>query len=138
MRKLLNQSVSNGQSLGSYLRNRPHLTLITHDVYDISGRVQAYDPTFFIVRNKPKETYEIHNIDNGRNTYCFTAKELDARVIETLRKTDTKVHGVHTLYDELELQNQKEEEQKKKDRRDVAEGLARETAGHMKKAFAHM
>lgn len=139
MQKLLYKPVYNGQTLYSYLQNRPYLTLIKDDVLGIAKRIQKYDPSFFVAFNSAKEKYEVHNIENNHNTYCFTVEgELDSRTLHELYKTDSKVHGVHTLFDELELQNEKEEQANKKELKDTAHELARETSWHWKKAFELM
>jgi hypothetical protein len=64
--------------------SRPHLTWISHDLYDISGRIRDMEPGLFIMYNRIKERFEVHSTDNkGIDTYCFTVphKELDARTL---------------------------------------------------------
>jgi hypothetical protein len=64
--------------------SRPHLTWISHDLYDISGRIGEIEPGLFIMRNRLKERFEVHSTDNrGIDTYCFAVphKELDARTL---------------------------------------------------------
>jgi hypothetical protein len=61
----------------------PYLTLVLHDLYDISGRIRNIEPGYFIVRNHRTGKFEIHSEDNIGDTYCLTLpySELDARAL---------------------------------------------------------
>jgi hypothetical protein len=68
----------------------PHLTWISHDLYDIAGRIREIEPGYFIMRNHRTGKFEVHSTDNkGKTTYCFTVPydELDARTLAHCRET---------------------------------------------------
>lgn len=117
----------------------PHKRVLENNVFDIPKRLKEYDPSFFIVINLNSEKFEVHSTDNLFDTYCFTVPydELDSRTIDLVKKNDTKKFGAKELEREIDENNKKIEEQKKKNQKKWIEDVAKETHSAFKKDLDH-
>lgn len=131
MKRIGRMRLKNGQNVDWLAQKmaRTHV-LITNDVYEISRRLREYDETYFILLKKATGQYEVHNADNVGSTYCLTVPHdtLDQRTIDLVRSTDTQRIGVKERMDQIMKEEQDLEEAKKKETKNVAEAMARETA----------
>lgn len=87
---------------------------IQNDLFDIAYRVKEIDSNYYIVFNKIKKRFEVHN-SGQKDSYCLTVPydELDARTLDFVNKT--KIENAEKLYREMDLHNEmvKKEECKK-------------------------
>ena len=65
------------------------ITELKTNVYYIPERLREIDSGYFVVRNHPKHTFEVHHKEQPHTTYCLTVpyEELDVRTVELVRKT---------------------------------------------------
>lgn len=122
------------------MKQLPHYKILVEDsVYEIPQRLKEYDSSFFVVYNTRSYKYEVHSTDNLFNTYCFTVPydELDSRTIDLVKKNDTKKFGAKELEREIDENNKKIEEQKKKNQKKWIEDVAKETHSAFKKDLDH-
>jgi len=130
-------TMKNGRLVENFIAESPHLSLVESNVFDIPRRIREYDPTYFVVRNHRRGKFEIHNIENGGSTYCFTVPtdELDSRVIELVKTTDTKAYGAEVLIDKFYKDLEAQEEERKRKTKRFAEDMARDLAGPLQRAL---
>lgn len=79
--------------------------LIENDVYFISQRLKEIDKGYFIVLNKSKQKFEVHNIFQRGGSYCFTLPYscLDQRAIDYTLKTRSQ--NMEKIIQEIDAQN---------------------------------
>jgi hypothetical protein len=110
---------------GRYL-NEEYYVVIEDTVYDIPRRLREIDPGYFLVLNRQRDKFEVHHIENRGGTYCLTVPydELDDRLLEYVRKTRSE--NAKKLFEEMEKNNQRLEERKKKDFKDYVGEVAKD------------
>jgi hypothetical protein len=143
------------------IQNRPHLLPIFDHVYDIPRRLREYKPSLFVVvnaiRNMEKSIgvktedltkvphgvvprwgawFEVHDLEQQEGeTRVLTVRygALDERILRDLWRSDLRVQG-RALFDEVDRHNQRLIESMKKDQRNFAGALARESRLFMARA----
>lgn len=87
--------------------------VIKSDVFNISNRLKSIDKNYFIVYNPKRKKFEIH-YKRPKSTYELTIPftELDARTIDFVNKT--RIENQQKIYDEIEKDNQKLENENTK------------------------
>ena len=95
------------------------LVNITTDVFDILSRLKAIDSNYFIVFNTNKHRYEVHN-SGQKQTFCLTVpfNKIDARLVPYVRKT--RRENADMLIKEMEIHNEKLEQEIKRVQNDEA------------------
>ena len=95
------------------------LVNITTDVFDILSRLKAIDSNYFIVFNTNKQRYEVHN-SGQKQTFCLTVpfNKIDARLVPYVRKT--RRENADKLIKEMEIHNEKLEQEIKRVQNDEA------------------
>lgn len=80
---------------------------IKNDLYNIAKRIKSIDKNYFILFNKIKKTYEIHNSSQPFSTYSLTIPyaKLDKRTIDYVLKT--RKENFDKILKEIELSNNK-------------------------------
>lgn len=116
------------------LRGKYNLLPVYNSVFYIPERLREYDPGFFVVFNKRKQKYEVHNLENPISSYCFTVTfdELDVRTIHHTWQTDIRVHGRRILKQLDKEQERMEKDQERQFKR-WTEDVAKETRSLMSK-----
>lgn len=111
--------------------------LVETDVYGAIDSLRRYDPTYFVVRNRATQRYEVHNVDNVGSTYCFTNPfgELDQRLVDKVIDTDIQRFGKKARMLALLEEERKAEEAQAKELKTAASNMAQETHYHFKEAF---
>lgn len=115
------------------LKGLHHLIPVYKNVYHIPERLKNYDSSFFIVFNKIKQKFEVHNLENPLNTYCLTVPypELDERTLNFTWENDIKVHG-DKLFKHLDA----EQERMEKDQERAQKNHLHDAAKEMQSGFA--
>lgn len=87
------------------------LVKIENDVFDIASRVKEIDSDYFVVYNRTKRRFEIHN-KKQKPTLALVVphNELDCRTIEYVLKT--KISRIDEIVREIDAHNEKIEKQK--------------------------
>lgn len=82
---------------------------IESDCLGILERLKAIDKGYFIVRNLDKNTFEVHNRKQPKNTYCLTIPydALDERTVSLVLKT--RIQNSDEIFREIERENSKRE-----------------------------
>ncbi len=82
---------------------------IESDCLGILERLKAIDEDYFIVRNLDKNTFEVHNRKQPKNTYCLTIPYdvLDERTVSLVLKT--RIQNSDEIFREIERENSKRE-----------------------------
>lgn len=106
----------------------PWLQLVEHDLYGIAERITAIEDGYFIVYDTREGRYEVHSADNKGSTYCFTVPydALDCRTLDYCERT--LVAKTDKLLKEMERNNEKIDETKRKDFKNQMENASYETA----------
>ena len=83
---------------------------IESDLYNICTRLKSIDKNYFILYDKTKKKFEIHNSSQPFSSYCLTIPydKLDKRTIDYVLKT--KNENFDKILKEIELSNKKIEE----------------------------
>lgn len=81
------------------------------DCLGIIDRIKAIDKDYFVVVDLDKKKYELHNVSQGKNTYCLTLpfESLDERAVLFVLKT--RVQNSDELFDEMQQENEKLQKQ---------------------------
>lgn len=127
----------NGLTVGQVLDRKPWLHLFSNWNH-MEQRVREYDPCYFLVHNVLRDRIELHCTENKTDTYSFVVSQVElnsGKLVDHIRMTDQKTRGIHTIYDEMALQNEKYEAAKARELRNTCETAAREMQPLMKKAF---
>lgn len=79
--------------------------MIKNDLFNISYRLKNIDSGYFVIFNKNKDRYEVHNKKQGRDTFCFCCdkKILDKSVLDKAFKTN--IRNVNKIIKEIEENN---------------------------------
>lgn len=114
--------------------NKPWYKHISHDLYDIAGRIREIDDGYFILFNRKSGKYEVHHVDSYPRTYQFLVPfpELDARTLEHCKRT--LVQNSERLLAEMDKRNQKIEETKMKNANNEIESIGVELATDLRRA----
>ncbi len=85
---------------------------IKSDLFNIVNRLKSIDKNYFVLFNKVKNNYEIHNENQPFSTYCLTLPyaKLDKRTIDYVLKT--RKENFDKIIKEMEISNKKIEENK--------------------------
>lgn len=80
-------------------------------MFDIVSRLKEIDEGYFILYNTEKKAYEVHNLEQGKNTYCLTVPypQLDARAVNLVKSTRREY--MDNIFKEIERHNRKLEEE---------------------------
>ena len=118
---------------------RDYLIPVFHDTFCISDRLKEYDPAFFIAFNSITQRFEIHSLENIGNTFCFAVgyKELDARVLRSVRKSNLRTRG-KKIFQEIDEQNARAERSKERQRRNNIRAMAEEMHPHFREEAWNM
>jgi hypothetical protein len=110
----------------------PYLSLISSDLYDISGRIRDIEPGYFIVRNHKTGKFEIHSTDNIGDTYCLTLPyaELDARALSYCAERCISRGGYKRVLD-IDKHNKLIDEKKERAFENEMKDAALESAGSL-------
>lgn len=83
---------------------------IKNDLYNICKRLKSIDKKYFILYDKAKNKFEIHNSNQPFSTYCLTIPydKLDKRTIDYVLKT--KNENFDKILKEIENSNKRIEE----------------------------
>ena len=78
---------------------------ITHDLLNIAHRLVEIDKDYHVFYNNTLDRFEVHNREHpGFLSLCFTASELDNRVLDTARRT--RKENYDEIQDEIDKHNQ--------------------------------
>lgn len=104
------------QRVSEIISRYPYYELIEHDLYSIASRLKDISDGYFLVRNRRRNKFEVHNIYNIGSTYCFTVPfdKLDNRTLIYCRETNVGFHG-DDIVKRLEKYNEELEEQRHKE-----------------------
>lgn len=130
---------ANGLTVDQVLERRPWLHLFGN-WNSMEQRVRDYDESYFLVHNVMMDRIELHCAENYGDTMSFVVikEELDnGKLIERIRRTDQKTRGIHTIYDEMELQKQKHQQSLDRELKNSCETIAKELYPVVKKTFAN-
>lgn len=115
------------------LSDKPFLQPVFDDIYDIARRLRGVDPTLFAVFNVKSNSYEIHSLAHRPNTFAWQVPwpgVMDGRVLE--KALFNRVERAKEVFREmeesnkrLEIQAQKEFEQKAKETAEVLADVLR-------------
>ena len=95
------------------------LVNITTDVFDILSRLKAIDNNYFIVYNTNKQRYKVHNSGQKRTFFLVVPfNKIDARLVPYVRKT--RRENADKLIKEMEIHNEKLEQEIKRVQNDEA------------------
>lgn len=110
---------------GRYL-NEEYYVVIESTVFDIPQRLKKIDPGYFLVLNRQRDKFEVHHVDNRGGTYCLTVPydDVDSRLLDYVRQT--RADRAKKLFEEMEKNNQKIEERRKKDFKDYVGEVAKD------------
>lgn len=92
------------------------LRKIYSDLYDISSRLKEIDEGYELFFNPPKNRFEVHSAFGLEVVVPY--RQLDARTLTHVRKT--RISNRQKIVDEIERENRKAEEQKRKEIIDMA------------------
>lgn len=83
---------------------------IESDCLDIIKRIKQIDNAYYVVYDIEKQSYELHNKEQKRNSYCLTLpfETLDERSYLYVLKT--RVQNSDALFKEMEEENIKNRE----------------------------
>ncbi len=120
--------------IDSITLRKPWLIHIANDVCDIANRIRDIDSGYFIVWNKLRQKFEVHNVDTYPMTYELTVPygELDSRTLDLC--FETRRANTEKILKEMEEQNKKVEETRAKDRKNMIEDRAIELAHDLRRA----
>lgn len=81
--------------------------VIEHDLFDVAARLKAIDDGYFVVYDKSKHRFEVHNRRQRGSTFALSVPYpcLDARTVELVRKT--RAENAHRLFREMEEENER-------------------------------
>lgn len=87
------------------------LVKIENDVFDIASRLKEIDSDYFVIYNRTKKRYEIHN-EKQKPTLALVVpyNGLDSRTIGYVLKT--KISRIDEIVREIDEHNEKVEKQK--------------------------
>ena len=107
------------------------LIVIESDVFDIAKRISEYDKDLVTVYNGQKDEFQVWDTKGFPNMVVATfAKELDARLIERVKRADNRTsYGMRAKLDEIKKEQDKREVDEKKDAHDTADAMRRELLG---------
>lgn len=110
------------------IKYRPRLKAVFTSVCDTPEQLYEYNQNLFICYNRVKDRFEIHSLENPFDSYCadLPYKSLDARTLRYVRKNDIRVRG-KDIFRELEAQEAKREQQKKREFSNWVEDVGKET-----------
>ncbi|MBO4937346.1 MAG: hypothetical protein J6C90_03380 [Clostridia bacterium] len=85
---------------------------LTHDLFNIIGRIKNIDSHYEIVFDTERVCFEIHNTRQAGNTFCLSVEggSLDSRVVEKVYRTRSE--NAQDIFDLVDEHNRKLEEQK--------------------------
>lgn len=111
----------------------PYLKEIKSHVCDIPERLKEVCSSLFVVWNNKRHRMEIHSSLNIGNTFYMIVPfpELDERIID-LVKQDMKIKQ-QGIYEYLEANNRKAEEENEKEKANWIEDVGKETRWHWQK-----
>lgn len=107
--------------------------LIENDLFGIGDRLKAIDPAYFVVYNRGRGRFEVHNSRQRRRDTLALAvpyRSLDARTVSLTLKT--RRENIEKLVAEMELNNKRLEESSDKRVLDNARGRLEEEIGKAK------
>ena len=83
---------------------------IESDCLDIVKRIKAIDKDYFVMFEPEKGQFELHNHDQGRQTYCLTFPfdTLDERAVSFTLKT--RVQNSYAIIAEMDEYNKRLEQ----------------------------
>lgn len=88
---------------------------IESDCLDIIRRIKEIDKGYYVVYNSDKRVFELHNREQGRNSYCLTFPydALDERCY--LHVLKTRVRNSDALFQEMEEENKRNQQRQIKE-----------------------
>lgn len=107
------------------------LIVIETDVFDIAKRISTYDECLVTVYNGSKDEFQVWDTRDFPNMVVATfAKDLDARLIEKVKRADNRTsYGMRAKIDEIRREQEKREADEKKDAHETADAMRRELLG---------
>lgn len=81
------------------------LILIDNDLFDVASRLRAVDDGYRVYYNKEKCRFEVHNVRQHGDTFCFAVPydRLDARTVAYAVKT--RICNADKIFAEVEKDN---------------------------------
>jgi len=108
------------------LYGKQHLIPIESSAFKIPERLREIDKSLFVCFNAKRQSYEVHCLDNVGDTFALNVGlELDARVIELVRRNSLLIHG-RKVFDEIDEHNAEVERKNQRDRDSEIKDVARE------------
>lgn len=82
-----------------------NLVLIEGDPFFISERLKEVDPSYVIYFNLAQKSYEVHSLEQVKNSYCFKVpySDLDERTIIHAKRT--RIENRDKIIAEIEKDN---------------------------------
>ena len=80
------------------------LIKITNDMFNITKRIRAIDPYYYVVYDTKAKVYQLHHSRQKYSTFCLTlGKTLNARAVQKTLKT--KQGNFDKIFKQIELEN---------------------------------
>ncbi len=85
---------------------------VESDVFGICDRLKSIDDGYFVVYDRHRSRFEVHNSRQRGSTFALAVPyaSLDARVVELVRKT--RVENAERLLSEMERENARREKER--------------------------
>ena len=103
-----------------------HREVIHTSTHCIPERLKAIDSGYFMVRNHKTEAWEVHHKGQIGNTLALNIpyEELDERTLKLVKSTS--IEYAQNIFNEMERNNKKIEEDAEKKRKDMCETVCRD------------
>lgn len=110
------------------VEHRPRLTPIFTSSLNIPDRLYEYNPNLFLCHNIVSGKFEIHSLDNSRDTFCgnLPFKTLDARALHWVWENDIRVHG-EAIFERIYKSEEDFKKSKDREYRNWLESVGKET-----------
>lgn len=88
---------------------------IEHDLFGIAARLRAIDDGYFVVYDRRKCAFEVHNSRQRGSTLALSVPypRLDARTVTLVRKT--RAENAKRLFEEMERENERRQHRQEKE-----------------------
>lgn len=84
---------------------------IFDDLFDISARLKSIDDGYYIVYDKARSKYEVHNSKRGESLQLVLPFEaLDARTVQYVQMT--RIENIDRIAKEIDIHNERLDRQK--------------------------
>lgn len=84
--------------------------IVENDLFGIAARLRSIDDGYFVVYDKRKHAFEVHNSRQRGNTFALSVPYpcLDVRTEQLVRRT--RVENAKRLLEEMERENRRREQ----------------------------